>query len=171
VETIEHDANMTKHPIELGADISDHVILEPVTYVFQGVVSDHPLKWNTTAYQQFAKETRHLSAYSILRTLHRTREPFTMSHGFLETENAVLLGFRSEKDPAKANVFQFEARIQEAIIVESEEVSITEEMVAAGDQGEGARPPADAGPQTGEPVGTLLSSILEWGSSVLGGGP
>ncbi len=160
-ETIEHEAAMTQFPVEIGADISDHLILRPVTYVFQGAVSDHALHWGTTQYNHTDSTTRHLAAYAILRDIWAAREPFTMRHGFLELEDCVLVSFKPVKDADTSNMLIFEARIQQAIIVETREEAVTEDQVAAGGQAEGSVPPENTGPQTGKPAGTLASGIAD----------
>jgi hypothetical protein len=41
-ESPEHDATITEYPVELGANLADHVIVQPMRVTLLGVVSNHP---------------------------------------------------------------------------------------------------------------------------------
>ncbi len=145
-EQIGHEAIKTAFPIELGAEINDHLIQRPGLYSMRGFVSDNPILWEHTDYQHAKADTRSLSAYAILRDLWNARETFTILTGFLTLENAVLVAFNAEKTAGTANTFTFDAQIDEMVIVDTgPETAVTSSDVAP--DAEGAVPEQDAGKQ------------------------
>lgn len=165
-ETIGHEALKTAFPIELGTEINDHLIMKPGLYTMIGTVTDHPILWKHTDYQHGDADTRHLSAYAILRDLWIARELFSIETGFLSIETAVLVAFIAKKTPATAHTFTFNAQVDEMVIVQTQELALSPEDVAAG-QAEGSLPEADAGPQQLQPVDDR--SLLATGADFLGG--
>ncbi|MEE9382842.1 MAG: hypothetical protein V3V08_05450 [Nannocystaceae bacterium] len=165
-EEIGHEATKTAFPIELGAEINDHLIQRPGLYSMRGVVSDRPLLWFHTDYQHADAATRSLSAYAILRDLWNERETFDILTGFLTIENAVLVSFKAEKTARTANMFNFEARIDEMVIVQTSEAQIQSSSVAP--DAEGAVPPSAGGKKVAQPVPDNRSALLTGVESVAG---
>ncbi len=160
-EAIALEADYTTHPIEIGAEITDHVIPKPGVYTLTGVVSDHPLKWFTTSYQHGDSRIRHLSAYAILRDLFATQQLFDIEQtGYLDLEDVFLAGFTSKKDASLAHTFRFEATVVQIIVVETKERKITADMVDAGTQAEQVIEPEPGGQINGEET-TLLKDIKD----------
>jgi hypothetical protein len=161
-ESVTHTSKVTAYPIEKGADISDHIIIEPTSYTMTGSVSDSPMRWKATEYNHTDASTRNLSAYAILRDLHLSRTVFDIEHGFLEMKDCVMVSFISEKDASTANVFRFDATVRQLNIVKTIEVSVTADMVAIGEQAEQAQAEEDLAAQAPPPVdegSALMSGI------------
>ena len=165
-EKIGHEAIKTAFPIELGAEIGDHLIQRPGLYSLRGVVSDRPLKWFHTDYQHIDSSTRHLSAYAILRDLWNARETFSITTGFLTIPVAVLVAFESEKTAKTANSFDFVAQIDEMVIVETSETQIDESSVAT--DAAGLVPVQDGGTKTLQGVEDNRSALLTGFEAVFG---
>jgi len=161
-EQIDHESKVTSFPVEIGADITDHVIIEPSTYRITGIVTDTPIHWSATKYNNSDAKTRSVSAYEILRELWKSRELFSIKTGFLIIKDVVLLSFSTLKDPARASVFQFDAVIQQINIVSSKEATITEAQRATA--AAAATPEENLGPQQGEDA----DSFLKTGTDFLG---
>lgn len=172
-EQLEHEAKVTSFPIEIGADINDHVIIEPQTYSLTGIVTDTPIHWSATSYQHGDAKTRSTSAYGILQALWKSREVFSVKTGFSTLDDVVLLKFSTIKDPIRASVFQFDAVIQQLNLVSRKEVTITEEQRDAA--AAAATPEESSGHQQGEELDSFLKTGIDAGASALrelfGAGP
>lgn len=168
-EEIGHEAIKTAFPIELGAEINDHLIQKPGLYSLRGVVSDHPIKWRHTDYQHADATTRHLSAYAILRDLWNARETFSILTGFLTIETAVLVSFKAEKTAATANTFDFQAQIDEMVIVQTSETAIDSSSTSA--DAEGLVPVQDGGTKVKQEVPDNRTFIEFAVDRITGSGP
>lgn len=167
-ESVQRSFEMTSFPIELGADITDHVIRKPRVYTMTGAVSDHPLYWPTD-YFNTRGSTRHLSAWSILEDLADRREPFNVKGGFLDMPDMVIIDLVPRKTADTGDSLIFDAVLQEALIVETRQVTITQDMVDAGDTGEGSIPEDHRGTTAGEEITnpTLLNELFDLGTRFL----
>lgn len=146
-ESIELSSTVTSFPVELGADISDHVISQPVRYVMRGVVTDTPTEWASTSYQHGDGATRSLSAWSLLQALQRRGEPFEIMTGFSLYPSMVIERIRARKNAQRDRALDFEADLRQVIIVETQAVAISAEQLAAGQAAAGMGPLEDRGRQ------------------------
>lgn len=157
-ESYTKEADVSVFPIEIGAEISDHVIPKPAVYIMTGVVTDNPLQWFATSYQHTASSTRHLSAFAILLDLMTSRQSFDIDTGYLQLKDVVLSSITSEKTATTAHELNFEATLLVLNIVDTQLVPLTAGMVLAGNPGEQAAPEVDAGTKTGTPPATTLAT-------------
>lgn len=160
-EGIDHGVSVTSFPVELGADISDHAILEPQRYTMRGVVSDIPITWRSTEYEHIDAKTRSLSAYALLRDLQIAREPFAIETGFLRYESMVIERLTASKDTSRENHFDFSAQLIQVRIVENQVSVITPEQLQEGQAREQGGPVADKGRQSGQPTTSLAVDIVD----------
>lgn len=169
-EKVSHSAVVTKFPVEAGAEMSDHIFLEPMIYTLKGVVSDYPLRWIGTSYVHADASTRALSAYAILREMHSERQPFEISAtGFLRMPNMGFLTFDSERTPRNGQEFTFEATLQQLNIIELKTAQLTATEREAGQAADQAGEELDKGKQdVVAPDGTSAASLWDWFTS-LGG--
>lgn len=165
-EEVAHEAKKTAFPIELGADISDHLILLPGLYSMRGVVTDHPILWKATSYQHSDAKTRHLSAYAILRDLWVSRATFSITTGFLTIDNAALVAFKAVKVAGSANKFDFEAKVDEMPIVSTIEQPVDAASVSA--DAVGLVDEANGGTKVLQPVQDNRSALLTVTESIFG---
>ena len=150
-ESIEHNSKVTEFPIEIGADINDHVIAEPEVYVMTGIVSDTPITWGSTTYESTSQATRSLSAYEILQKLWLAGTVFSIKTGYLEIQDVVIQKFSTAKDTSRASVFEFSATIKKLNLVSiGADEAITGELLDA--SAANAAPEADAGEIAGATV-------------------
>lgn len=79
---------MTSHPVEQGANITDHAYLEPQTITMEIGMSDACVSYVSGQFQQ--KYTRSVSAYDTLLKLQAERQPLTV-HTRLKTYKNMLI--------------------------------------------------------------------------------
>ena len=102
-------AQITKHPVEYGVNISDHVIKQPMKIIVNGVVTNSPFlkqMLNTLpgnpSYAQQATEVlkgeRARNAFKGLIELQNERQPVSLQTGLLVYENMILTGVSAPND-------------------------------------------------------------------------
>lgn len=136
-------ARITENPVEHGANINDHIIIEPMTFTTVGVVSNissSTLGQFTRVPTIFSQSTaKSKEAWEALLELQVDRTPFTLVQGLKEYKNIVLIGLSESQDKNTANGLFFTATMKEIIFVGAETVtaekfndaSIADKMVAA----------------------------------------
>ena len=90
-ETTTSNVRVTRNPVELGADINDHAIIEPKEYSLEAVVSDSPLFGvgsgdlvTTSGFFGSSSDdsrTRSQAAFDALIALQESREPISIQTG------------------------------------------------------------------------------------------
>jgi hypothetical protein len=161
-ESFKKESDVTMFPIELGAEISDHIIPKPAEYVMKGIISDHPMQWRFTKYASLDSSIRHLSAFSILLELMTSRQVFDIKNtGYLDLDDVVITGITSQKTAQTTNELNFEATLRVLNIVSTSIVPVTPGMVAVNTPAEGQTPEAAGGAApTAPPTSSLASDIL-----------
>lgn len=101
-------ATVTKNPVENGADINDHIIIEPMTFSATGVVSN-----NRTF---FLDRTKSQVTWSDLLNLQATREPFTLIQGLESYDNVVIQSLTESQNKDTSNGLFFSASLTQIII-------------------------------------------------------
>jgi len=134
---------VTENPVEYGANINDHIIIEPLTFTTEGVVSNV----SSSTIGQFARvpanfskaTTKSKEAWEELLELQINRTPFTLKQGLKEYENIVIISLTESQDKDTANGLFFTATMKEIIFVgvkpieeeQFNDLSIADKMVAA----------------------------------------
>lgn len=131
-ESVDLSASVTAFPVELGADINDHVILEPARYIMRGVVTDTPTDWASTEYPHGQGATRSLSAWAILEAIWQRGEPFSIFTGWRTYDSMVIQRIRSRKNASLGKVVDFEAELMELRIVETRVRQLSPEELQEG---------------------------------------
>jgi len=112
-------ARLTENPVESGANINDHIIIEPMTFTVEGVVSNSASSLGLgIVYSQFNDRAK--EAWNDLLELQITREPFTLVQGLKEYNNVVILSLSENQNKETANGLFFTATMKEIIFVGSE---------------------------------------------------
>lgn len=120
-ETSNATAKVTKNPVENGADINDHVIIEPMTFTVNGVVSNT----SSSSINQFggaastgsSGQTKAQQIWSDLLKLQASREPFTLTLGLKAYDNVIIQSLSADQDKSTANALFFTASFSEIILV------------------------------------------------------
>lgn len=115
-EAHEVTATITKHPIEFGANISDHMIIEPRSFVLKGRISNAPLRTYSGDVLTGATN-RAAQAWTELQSLMFEKSSVTIDTGLKQYENLVLESLRSAQDWKTSGVLDFEAVFREIFIV------------------------------------------------------
>ncbi len=112
-ESASASARMTSNPVEKGADINDHIIVDPMTFTMSGLVTDavsnavDGIQGLTGTGVYTGKTSPSKDKWNDLLKLHAEREPFTLEQGLRSYENVVLLSLSESqnKDTSKALFF------------------------------------------------------------------
>lgn len=115
-ETHTDDAEFSDHPIENGADITDHVILLPSGLTITAGVSD---SGGTSA-----GDKRSVEAYEKLLELRAERIPFDVVTGKRVYKNMLIRSLSHTTDKETENSILFTAELRQVIIVTIQAVSI-----------------------------------------------
>lgn len=93
------------HPVEKGAQISDHAYRKPHTIKIEGAVDG----------------TRAASAYEDLLRVMATAEPFDFLFGFRLFQNMLISSIEPTRDETHSRILKFSAELTEVVIVASQE--------------------------------------------------
>jgi len=116
-------ANVTKHPVEFGAEISDHVYVMPATVVIRGGVANTLFGKQENPEDPFgtsfnSETTRSENAWGALETIQAAGLPFSVQTGVKLWEGMVLESLQTERDAVRSNVLLFVATLREVFLVD-----------------------------------------------------
>lgn len=141
----------TMHPIEFGADFTDHVFIQPHKYIMEGVVSDTPMGFaalgqiatNTLAQtlspiasalgiDLSAVSTRSQEAFAELIKLQQLREPIEVQTKLVLLQSMIIdeLVVTQDKDTSRALFFK--ATMSQVFVVDTSPV-VTSDNLEPGD--------------------------------------
>lgn len=117
-------ARATKNPVENGADITDHVIIEPMTFGVSGIVSNTPVKYLAGIQSgTFLTGNRPAkTAWDKLLELQASREPFVLAQGLKSYSNIIITGLSTTTDATTGGSLFFSAEMEEIILVGTQEL-------------------------------------------------
>ena len=143
-DTLEIDVTLTEYPIELGARVSDHRIINPYRWSLTGAISNNPLKTSVTDFVGAAtnipalsggiagtvagltagflgggNETRASATLDFLIDLMTTGEPFEVDAGDIQLTNMVIGNLIRTKDASNEGGLVFTAQLQELPTLET----------------------------------------------------
>jgi Dit-like phage tail protein len=178
-ETIQTKLQVTTHPVELGANITDHAIIQPKKYTLEGVVTDTPrlqdrlsrsivdpvtsLFGSTTT----KSSTRSLSAYKTLVRLQDSREPFDISTGYDIIRNVLIESLDSSRDKDTSRALFFTATLIQINIVETQITAVTPDQVFDKEEnkilaGGGVAGAAETGADSPSSIGQMIKNIFNF---------
>lgn len=119
-------ATATKNPVEKGADTTDHIRLEPMTFTATGVVSDTPVRLLGNFANIFKNSGYRISSktWDKLLMLQVKREPFTLQQGLRSYDNIFIEELSYRQDVNTNNILIFNCKMSELIYVGQDEVNI-----------------------------------------------
>lgn len=171
-------ARMTKNPIELGADITDHVVIEPKRLVITAMVSDTPM--GAAAFTQIVdsvnglfgtsttdNQTRSIAAYNALLAIQERAEPIDVQTKLKLYTSMIIVGLSTTQDKDTSRIVALLITLEEALITESEIIQLSSEQLSLGSVREQASPSSDKGRQeTTVPEDSVnksvLKSVIDW---------
>lgn len=117
-EAPEYSAVPTKTQVESGADITDHVALEPESMTFEAIVTNTPVGWDKVlSGADFSRRAD--EAHAFILGLFRNREPFDFVGSLGVYKNVVLTKYNPTRDAKTGKALHFTARIDQITIVNS----------------------------------------------------
>jgi hypothetical protein len=177
-ETHTNQIRLTKNPVELGADITDHAVIEPKKINIIAQVSDTPL--GTAAFGQIVdlvtglfgtsttqNITRSNAAYNAMVQLMEEREPIEVQTKLKLYQDMVITSLSVTQDKNTSRIVLMNISLEEVLITESQIVKLTPEQLQEGSAREQATSAEKKGRQ--EPVTpsettnkSVLKSITSW---------
>lgn len=174
-ESHSNTIRLTKNPVELGADITDHAIIEPKRLNLIVEVTDTPL--GLAAFGQIvdlvtglfgtstAKNiTRSNAAYNAMVQLQEAREPLDIQTRLNLYTNMMITSIGISQDKDSSRVARMIIDLEEVIIVESQIVQLDPVILQEGTPKEQGASATDKGRQ--EPKETknksVLKTIIDW---------
>ncbi len=130
-----HDnkAIITKNPIENGSVVSDHVEVQPVSIIFDGVLSDNPLTFPViqnvvagirTVSTLFGNTRRSVDLYNSLLDLQNNKQEFTVTTGYKTYKNMFLESITAPRTASNKDAVIFTAKMSQLLFVESKKVNV-----------------------------------------------
>lgn len=121
-EQHEYSAEVTEHPVERGADVTDHVRLKTPRVTLRGIVSDTPI--GGIAARRLPGSTPSRDAYAHLLGVFNARQPVTVITELATYTNMSLQNLRVPRDPETGAALGFEAVFVQIEIVTNSRTAI-----------------------------------------------
>lgn len=114
-------SRLTENPVEEGANVNDHIIIEPMTFYTEGVVSNISANILSQFSSLKASLTQDLTkaqtAWDELLKLKNSGTVFTLVQGLAAYENVVMTTLKQDTDKNTANGLFFTATYKEFLFV------------------------------------------------------
>lgn len=178
----EHQGSVTitKNPVEAGADITDHAIVQPDILIIQGAVTDSPL--GTASLGQLvdsitslfgtstsSNATRSQQAYEAFVTLKNNAEPLDVTTRLKTYSNMLITSLSTSQDKDTSQIAILDIILEEVIITESTSLSLSESDLFSS-VSKSASGVVDKGKQEAQQASNSVnSSVLNTISGWLGG--
>ncbi len=177
-ETHNNAVRLTKNPVELGADITDHAIIEPKRINVVAQVSDSPL--GLAAFGQIvdlvtglfgtstsSNITRSNAAYNAMVQLMEAREPLEIQTKLKIYSDMVITSLNVTQDKNSSRIVLMNIALEEVLITESQIIKLDPSQLEEGSPKEQGSSPEKKGRQ--EPITpndatnkSVLKSVLDW---------
>lgn len=172
-ETHVNQVRLTKNPIELGADITDHSIVEAKRINIVAQVSDNPL--GSAAFGQIIdlvtglfgtsttqNITRSNAAYAAIVQLMEIREPIEIQTKLKLYSDMLITGLSTTQDKNSSRIVLMTLNLEEALITESQIVKLTPKQLKQGSAREqGSSAESKGRQETVTPNSTVNRSVLK----------
>lgn len=118
-----HQAKITSHPVQSGANITDHIYIEPVELTMTIKMSD---AMRSLKPEQFSESySRSISAYNVLRSLQKERIPFPVTTRLERYENMVIETISVSDDYKTLYGLDVRVTMKQIIVVEVRTIKVT----------------------------------------------
>lgn len=108
-ERHQSELRITRNPVEMGADVTDHAYVEPKKLTLEAVCAG-----SSSSAAEIA------ASYEAIVRLQETREPFSIVTGLTVYRNMLIENVEVDRDKENARVLFFSADLLEVIIVDTE---------------------------------------------------
>ena len=122
-ESVQTSSTITSNTVENGADVNDHIIINPMSFSMTGVVSDTKVQilGGLNTLDSFTRQTSpSQDAWEELLELQANRIPFTLITNLKAYDNVVLENLSVLQDKDSSNSLNFTANLKEIIFVGNE---------------------------------------------------
>ena len=178
LETHRNTVRVTKNPIEFGADVVDHAIVDPKILSINAEVSDTPL--GVAAFGAIVdlvtglfgsatsnNITRSNAAYNALVQIQELREPIEVQTRLKLYTDMLITNIDTSQDKDSSRIVNMNITLEEAIIVQTEIVELTADQLQAGAALEQGSPADKKGRQeTITPADatnkSVLKTVIDW---------
>jgi hypothetical protein len=118
--TEEHtsEAEITDHPVEVGADISDHKRVKPARVRLTGVISNTPLFFDAAS----GARDRAVNAWQELKRLQASQELLTVATALEQYDDMAIESLSTTRDAPTGNALHFTMALRQIITAESQTV-------------------------------------------------
>lgn len=141
-EDHEENAEVSTHPLETGAEVTDHVRVSPISFSISGIVSNTPLDGEPGADRDFA-------AWDRLRGLKNARRPLRVVTPLRVYDDMVITSISTKRDPDGGQALAASIWLKQIVTADRRTITLPERVVPR------RRPRAvqttDAGRQTADP--------------------
>ncbi|MDL2289128.1 hypothetical protein LJC32_07145 [Oscillospiraceae bacterium OttesenSCG-928-F05] len=110
----------TDHPVESGANITDHAYVEPDEISVEIGVSDSAIEAGS-----FGTGARSITAFQALRKLQQSRQPFTVVTRLHTYKNMLISSISAPDDFSTMNALKAVIMMREIIIVSTQTVTVS----------------------------------------------
>ena len=178
-----NEVSLTSNPVELGADITDHAVLQPKKLNIVAMVSDTPL--GLAAFGQIVdlitglfgtstgeNLTRSNTAYNAMVQLQETREPLEIQTKLKLYTNMIITSIKVVQDKNTSRVVSMNIDLQEVLITQTELVQLSEKQLKEGSPRDQASSPAKEGRKSTQEISeegptkttnkSVLKSVIGW---------
>lgn len=171
-ESHDNIIRVSKNPVELGADITDHAIIEPKRINLLAQVSDTPLGLaagseiidSVTGLFGTSTEgniTRSNAAYNSLIQLMELREPIEVQTKLVLYSNMLISRIRTIQDKDSSRAVLLNIDLEEILITESEIVQLTSEQLSGVTFEQGASSESSGRKEPVTPSNSVETSVLK----------
>lgn len=153
---INHESTLsiTEHPVQTGANISDHAFMQPNVLSFEVGMSDVMQDVSDGKYQTFSNDaTRSINAYKILRQLQSDRVPINVYTKLWNYTNMLIETLSAPDSNQTAYALKASVTLKELLVATVTTVKISErpQKTDITNEGDQKAQPADE---------SILSSLL-----------
>jgi Dit-like phage tail protein len=168
---------MTTNPVEVGADITDHVIDEPISFILDGVVTDTPIglaavtdsiggaldiNSGLSGSSDKSGQTRSQQLYEKLVNLLSKKDRIEIKSKLKTYDDLIFISISVDQDKDTSLAVFFTAVFQQAFFVEGAESSGSSQDSIGGDKNKVANGATESAGtiSTTQPTGAGIESIL-----------
>ena len=116
------DSMVTRHPVEKGADVTDHIRDEPITVRVEGLVTDTPIGTMTSV--RGPNDLPSDDAFNRLLAIRAAKRPVTIETSLRRYENMGLERFSVPKDKDTGDALRFSAFFVQLELVTNERTTV-----------------------------------------------
>ena len=148
-----YTAQVTVHPVEDGADVADHIRMEPVKVAVNGIVT-------ATRLGQQGDTSREIDAWNTLEGLVQAKQPITLVTSLRTYTNMVLVSLSTSREKSLAHAIAPQLEFQQIRVVKSAVVTLPPEKIKKAPAKAGAPAQKDAGKQATGPTSAEINAKI-----------